>query len=111
MKFDPHTNVPKPQKSWTDEPKLSRLKKINNFIDTKNYNKVKIIDINDTTGELLLNIIEQIDTKDRLTYLLNLEEELKTNFDSSLYIMIEPMGDKNSLRKLRGITIKKGYED
>jgi hypothetical protein len=27
-----------------------------------------------------------------------------------LYVMIEPLGDKNSLRKLRGINIVKGYE-
>ena len=35
-----------------------------------------------------------------------LEEDLKLNIDKGLTVWCEPLGDKNSLRNLRGIKIK-----
>jgi hypothetical protein len=38
--------------------------------------------------------------------ILDLEEFLKNHLDSGISIWCEPLGDKNSLRNLRGIQIK-----
>ena len=43
----------------------------------------------------------------RGTKLLDLEELLKENVDLGITIWLEPLGDKNSLRNLRGIEVKK----
>jgi hypothetical protein len=41
----------------------------------------------------------------RGAFLLDLELLLKENIDSGVFIWCEPIGDKNSLRNLRGIEI------
>jgi hypothetical protein len=42
----------------------------------------------------------------RGAYLLRLESHLKQNVDPSITLWIAPVGDKSSLRNLRGIEVK-----
>ena len=51
-------------------------------------------------------MIQNISVSKRGLFLLELEEELKRNIDQGLTIWCEPIGDKNSLRNLRGIQMK-----
>jgi hypothetical protein len=43
---------------------------------------------------------------ERGTFLLDLESLLKSQIDNGINIWLEPIGDKNSLRNLRGIEVK-----
>ena len=38
--------------------------------------------------------------------LMNLEDELINNVDSAIRIWHEPLGDKNTLRTMRGVTVQ-----
>lgn len=108
--FDPFSDLPPPCDSWVKLPKSLKIKKINDMISASNdYNILEAINVfNDT--EVIIKINKYLSASERGSFLLDFEDFLKKEIDKSLYIMIEPMGDKNSLRKFRGIEIKKGYE-
>lgn len=65
-----------------------------------------MVDIVSITGnDVLVKFREEPPASIRGTLLLDFEEELnKTHPDYRVWL--KPMGDKNSLRNLRGITIK-----
>lgn len=108
--FYPNTDSPIPSKDWVNFHQDKRENLIRTFLESNGYDSLELFQAK-KTGEILLKIIKDIPIKERLNYLLDLEEKLKLEIDSGLYIMIEPLGDKNSLRKLRGINIVKGYEE
>jgi hypothetical protein len=58
-------------------------------------------------GQLVLRLNESLGASKRGTLLLDFEEELKKCVDQGLTVWLEPIGDKSSLRKLRGIEVKK----
>ena len=68
-----------------------------------------IIDIVDARpdGQVIVKFTEPVGPEIRGTRLLDLEEILKANVDPGITIWLEPLGDKNSLRNLRGIEVKK----
>ena len=67
------------------------------------------IDIVDarSDGQVIVKFTEPVGPEIRGTRLLDLEEILKANVDPGITIWLEPLGDKNSLRNLRGIEVKK----
>jgi len=56
-------------------------------------------------GQVTIIINSSIEINDRGAFLLNLEEHLKNNIDIGINIWHEAIGDKSSLRNLRGIEI------
>ena len=58
-----------------------------------------------TNGQVSVEINEMMDASERGTFLLNLEEILKKEIDNGISIWHIPLGDKNSLRNLRGIEV------
>lgn len=56
-------------------------------------------------GQVSIHINSVIDINDRGEFLLNLEEYLKSTIDIRINIWHEPIGDKSSLRNLRGIEV------
>ena len=50
-------------------------------------------------------INNSINVNERGTFLLNLEENLKCKIDNGINIWHEAIGDKSSLRNLRGIEV------
>ena len=57
-------------------------------------------------GQVIISLLEPIPADRRGTLLLDLEEMLKQAIDPGLAIWLEPLGDRNSLRNLRGIEVK-----
>ena len=106
----PSIDSPKPTKDWVNASQEKRDDLISVFLENNNYDYLELF-LTKATGEILFKIVNDIPIQNRLNYLLDVEEKLKNEVDPGLYLTIEPLGDKNSLRKLRGIEIVKGYEE
>jgi hypothetical protein len=57
-------------------------------------------------GQIIVNLSGSLSPSKRGPLLLDLETSLKETIDPSLVVWLEPLGDKNSLRNLRGIEVK-----
>lgn len=57
-------------------------------------------------GQVIVSIEAVMGPADRGTKLLDLEEIIKNRVDQGLTVWAESLGDKNSLRNLRGIEVK-----
>jgi hypothetical protein len=57
-------------------------------------------------GEIFVNLVEAIPASIRGSLLLDFEAELKSKIDNGIVVWCEPIGDKSTLRNLRGIQIK-----
>jgi hypothetical protein len=57
------------------------------------------------SGQVSIYINSPIEINDRGAYMLNLEEYLKSTIDVGINIWHEAIGDKSSLRNLRGIEV------
>ena len=100
---DAMKDSPIPSKDWADLTGAERLlmvKKVANNIEDINFTRAT------DKGYVYLTLEKAIDSGERGSLLLQLEELLKRKVDSGITIWHEPMGDRNSLRKLRGIEVK-----
>lgn len=57
-------------------------------------------------GQVVVNLTESLSASKRGQLLLDLEDFLKKEIDPGLAVWLEPLGDRNSLRNLRGIEVK-----
>ncbi len=57
-------------------------------------------------GQVIVRLEKAMKAAERGTVLLDLEMLLKSNIDEGVVVWLEPLGDKSSLRKLRGIEVK-----
>tara|TARA_B100001063_G_C16552700_1_gene446883 strand:- start:202 stop:555 length:354 start_codon:yes stop_codon:yes gene_type:complete len=91
-------------KAMSDE---MRIKKFKIFFE-ENQNFDKIFNLHDikSDGQIILSFKEIINVKERGGILLDFEEVIKDKIDKGLTVWLMPIGDKSSLRNLRGIEIK-----
>ena len=57
-------------------------------------------------GQVIVNLLESLSADKRGPLLLDLEELLKGSVDPGLVVWLESLGDRSSLRNLRGIEVK-----
>lgn len=57
-------------------------------------------------GQIIVNLVESMPASKRGTLLLDLEAFLKETIDPGLVVWLTSLGDRNSLRNLRGIEVK-----
>lgn len=57
-------------------------------------------------GQVIVRIKNSLNSSERGTLLLDLEELYKSEIDYGINVWAEALGDKNSLRNLRGIEVK-----
>ncbi len=57
-------------------------------------------------GQIIVNLVKPMPASKRGTLLLDLEAFLKEAIDRGLVVWLESLGDRNSLRNLRGIEVK-----
>ena len=57
-------------------------------------------------GEIFVNLVEAIPANIRGSLLLDFEVQLKSRIDIGIVVWCEPLGDKSTLRNLRGIQIR-----
>ena len=99
-------DTPLPGISWVSMDDTSRLNAVRVQIDAKTEFSGITPTRTFTTGQVYVALNEPVGSNRRGGLLLDLEEHLKTSIDPAINIWCEPIGDKNSLRKLRGIEIK-----
>ena len=99
---------PKPTLNWkriTENEKYDLIKEKISEIDPLWSEKFNIISAKNN-GFLIFEFKRSIPVDERANYLLGLENELCTKIDNSITIWMAPVGDKSSLRNLRGIKVK-----
>jgi len=107
-KFYAEADTLNPSASWLALSESLRIEKINQVIDQKNttFSKELLVVSAKNNGEVVVRILNQLAASVRGTLLLDFEEFLKQEIDRGLTIWGEALGDKNSLRNLRGIEVK-----
>ena len=73
-------------------------------LHAKDYG-VSVVDAK-ADGQVILRFAVPVAANMRSSVLLDIESFLKAHIDSGLVVWLEPLGDKNSLRNLRGIEVK-----
>lgn len=102
------TVTPTPGSAWlnlTDGERLDMAKKTlaGSSLETK---KILEVTAAKRDGQIIVSFLEPVGPDRRGTILLDLEEFLKDKIDPGLAVWLEPLGDRNSLRNLRGIEVK-----
>jgi hypothetical protein len=102
-----HASTPTPQVNdeWIRKDNLSRLDQINKVLRGTSFEEFVSPTRTFDDGQIYFTLKKQISSSSRGVLLLDLELMLKENVDPGIIIWCEPIGDKNSLRNLRGIEI------
>ena len=105
MNFDAATPTPQVDAEWIGKDNLTRLKQINKILKDTRFEEFVSPSRTFADGQIYFTFKKQISSSLRGIFLLDLELMLKENVDPGIIIWCEPIGDKNSLRNLRGIEI------
>ena len=106
------TNNPTPLSSekWRNINEFERISKLNLVLESyNNADKINIIKAHHD-GQVTITLNEVLTASERGEFLLNIEDFLKNKVDDGITIWHEPIGDKNSLRNLRGIEVVSNEE-
>lgn len=102
-------NSPVPGKQWadaTEDDRVSQIKNSLNVFDSEWSQKFNVVSAKNN-GFVVFEFKDSIPVQIRGMYFLNIENHLTKLIDKSITIWIAPVGDKSSLRNLRGIEVKK----
>lgn len=102
------TNTPSPGLAWRQLSDAERLTLVMNALHagTATLNGIVVIAAAKQDGQIIVNLVKPMPASKRGPLLLDLEAFLKDAIDPSLVVWLEPLGDRNSLRNLRGIEVK-----
>lgn len=101
-------NTPSPRLAWRQRSDAERLTLVMNAF----HGGLAALDGNvviaaaKQDGQIIVNLVKPLPASKRGPLLLDLEAFLKETIDPSLVVWLEPLGDRNSLRNLRGIEVK-----
>lgn len=91
---------------WRNLEPDERLKKVSEVCDSDTrFSPIHISRVL-ANGEIFINLVEAIPANIRGSLLLDFEAELKARIDAGIVVWCEPLGDKSTLRNLRGIQIR-----
>ena len=99
---------PEPNESYIKLSEIDRLNLIESCLNNidSNWNENFSLSSARENGFVVLEFKKSIVVDGRSSYLLDIESKLCKMVDNSITIWIAPVGDKSSLRKLRGIEVK-----
>jgi len=98
--------TPTPGKEWIDASQVDRMDLVRNaWRGIKKYSDLVVIDCR-SNGEVFVEMKVSMSSNQRGTLLLDAEQVLKNHVDDAITIWLEPLGDKSTLRNLRGIKVK-----
>jgi hypothetical protein len=102
------SETPVPSEKWRLKSDSERISLVILSLEQLTPESKSLIDITSAKpdGQIVVRFREQLPANIRGTFLLDIECLLKENIDSGITIWLETMGDRSSLRKLRGIEIK-----
>lgn len=108
---DAESKTPTPGNHWVTIEKNVRIIEIERALSLMNPPpEVKVTRVRDN-GDVFVELEQTLSPGERGTMLRELEFWIKENVDEALVVWCEPIGDRNSLRKLRGIEISKSEEE
>ena len=82
-----------------------RVSKLNDLLKLKSLdNEIEIVRVLDS-GAVYVRLLKDFSAATRGTFLLDFEDLAKRECEIGINVWLEPIGDRNSLRKLRGIRI------
>ena len=107
--FYPEVDSLNPSTNWLGLSEAQRIEKINQAINQKNtkFSKELLVVAAKNNGEVVVRMFNALTASVRGPLLLYFEEFIKKEIDQGLTVWGEALGDKNSLRNLRGIEVKK----
>ena len=104
-----HASLPtqRPAAAWQGKTDAERLGLVSDAIDQLAPGaKPKVLAVAARSdGQVIVRFQEPMGPSQRGTVLLDLEESLKQTVEPGLTVWLEAMGDRNSLRRLRGIEV------
>ena len=100
--------TPTPGHAWRQLSDGERVALVGNAVADRmaSLNKMLVIAEAKPDGQVIVSLLEPVSADRRGALLLDLEEMLKQAVDPGLAVWLEPLGDRNSLRNLRGIEVK-----
>lgn len=106
--FYAQVDSPSPSVNWLSLSDVQRIENLNQIINQLNpgFNAQLSIVTAKRDGQVVVRMLDPLTALVRGTLLLDLEEFIKKNVDQGLTVWGEALGDKNSLRNLRGIEVK-----
>jgi len=98
---------PTPSQKWRDMIEDDRKSFLNELLKQRSdfYENFEVLYTKDD-GQVIVKIKNSLKPSERGTLLLDLEELFKLEIDQGINLWAEALGDKNSLRNLRGIEVK-----
>jgi len=106
LKIDANAETPVTQTTWKLMPDIERIKLLNKqMVKNQDYMRISIKKTLEN-GQVLVSLDGKFSASERGVYLLDFERYLKDNVDQGISVWCETIGDRNSLRNLRGIQIK-----
>lgn len=103
-----NSETPTPARDWVDLNEPSRVDIVTRTLHASPANflsRVRVVAAK-ADGQIILNMNNSLPANQRGPFLLDLEAHLKAHIDDALTVWLEPLGDRNSLRNLRGIEVK-----
>jgi len=100
--------TPLPSPAWTSMDNSQRMDQVLIKLKASSaqfLDNLKIVAAK-SDGQVIVQMKEEQSACRRGPLLLDLEDYLKATIDESLCVWLEPLGDRNSLRNLRGIEVK-----
>ncbi len=100
--------TPTPGVEWIQMSADNRVGLVKNTLATSSVpgNSLLVLLAAHQDGHVVFQFTEPVGPERRGTILLDVEELLKKAIDPGLFVSLEPLGDRNSLRNLRGIEVK-----
>lgn len=103
--------TPVPGQEWISSSQNERMALVRNaWKNIDKYLNLAVIDCR-SNGEVFVEMKELMSSNQRGTLLLDAEQVLKEQVDDAITIWLEPLGDKSTLRNLRGIKVKISRDD
>lgn len=102
------TDTPLPSPAWRRLADAARLALAMDTLHTWSAalgGNIVIAEANQD-GQIFVSLVEPVPAGKRGTLLLDFEAFLKEAIDPGLVVWLEPLGDRNSLRNLRGIEVR-----
>jgi len=100
------TPVPLDSSDWINSSEKERIDIIQSVIKGFFWNDLVEISNALSNGQVSVQIKDAMTSSERGSFLLDLEAILKKEVDDGISIWHIPIGDKNSLRNLRGIEVE-----
>ena len=104
IEFASHAS-PLPSSTWTSITEEKRIANVKSAIQDFPGNEAIEIKQAHGDGQVTIVLNNVMTASERGLFLLDLEEWIKKMLDNGITIWHEPIGDKNSLRNLRGIEV------